>query len=226
MNKCVGFKLKVFLTVGWSSHPIKPSIRSEVFRWLLFIGCEVQAMHFYLYIWLAVTVEVIEWQMFVRSLDCHETAYYIQPNSRQTAKPQLDTNVLADEIENYLWKCFFFLYRCWNMKEEQFYDATMFFVFFWVASLSCLPCARAVILRVSVDQWMLGLNFCLYFFLLMKLSIKKSTKSRQFSILVELFFLWLFMLLVERANVPVCNNEYSVSCDVQFTNKLLFWTFF
>lgn len=33
---------------------------------------------------------------------------YVQPNSTQTAKPQLDTNVLADEIEKYLWKCFFF----------------------------------------------------------------------------------------------------------------------
>lgn len=48
--------------------------------------------------------------MFVRSLDCHETAYYIQPNSTQTAKPQLDTNVLTDEIEKYLWKCFFFFF--------------------------------------------------------------------------------------------------------------------
>lgn len=154
-------------------------------------------MHFYLYIWLAVTVEVIEWRMFVlsfvRSLDCQETAYYVQPNSTQTEKPQLDTNVLADEIEKYLWKCF--LYRCcWNMKAEQFYDATLIS---WVASLSCLPCARAVILRVSVDQWMLGLNFCL-FFLLMKLSIKKSTKSRHFLILVELSFLWLLCCLLKK----------------------------
>lgn len=27
---------------------------------------------------------------------------------QHTEKPQLDTNVLADEIEKYLWKCFFF----------------------------------------------------------------------------------------------------------------------
>lgn len=140
---------------------------------------------FYLYIWLAVTVEVIEWQMFVRSLDCHETAYYIQPNSTQTAKPQLDTNVLTDEIEKYLWKIFFFCTGVEIWKRNSF---TMLWWFFWVASLSCLPCARAVILRVSVDQWMLGLNFCLFCFLLMKLSIKKSTKSRQFSILVEVSF--------------------------------------
>lgn len=158
-------------------------------------------MHFfYLYIWLAVTVEVIEWQMFVRSLDCHETAYYIQPNSTQTAKPQLDTNVLADEIEKYLWKCFFFffLYRCWNMKAEQFYDAMMIF---WVASLSCLPCARAVILRVSVDQWMLGLNFCLFCFLLMKLSIKKIYKITPIFDSGWAFLFVTFMLFVERANV-------------------------
>lgn len=150
-------------------------------------------MHFYLYIWLAVTVEVIEWQMSVRLLDCHETAYYIQPNSRQTAKPQLDTNVLADEIENYLWKCFvLFFVQVLKYERRTVLWCYNVFLFFWVASLSCLPCARAVILRVSVDQWMLGLNFCLYFFLLMKLSIKKSTKPRKFSILVELFFLWLF----------------------------------
>lgn len=73
-------------------------------------------MHFYLYLsdWLSRLRSLNDKCSFVRSLDCHETAYYIQPNSRQTAKPQLDTNVLADEIENYLWKCFFvfFLYRC------------------------------------------------------------------------------------------------------------------
>lgn len=80
------------------------------------------------------------------------------------------------------------------MKAGQFYDATLIS---WVASLSCLPCARAVILRVSVDQWMLGLNFCL-FFLLMKLSIKKSTKSRHFLILTELFFLWLLCCLLKK----------------------------
>lgn len=28
---------------------------------------------------------------------------------QHTEKPQLDTNVLADEIEKYLWKCFFFV---------------------------------------------------------------------------------------------------------------------
>lgn len=34
----------------------------------------------------------------------HTTFNQIQ----HTEKPQLDTNVLADEIEKYLWKCFFF----------------------------------------------------------------------------------------------------------------------
>lgn len=45
---------------------------------------------------------------------------------------------------------------------------------FYFAPHSCLLCVQVVILRVSVNQWMFSLNFCLLWIIIsMKLSIKK-----------------------------------------------------
>ncbi len=138
-------------------------------------------MHFYLYIWLAVTVEVIEWRMFFRSfvrsfvgLSWNSVLRSTKFNTRK--KPQLDTNVLADEIENYLWKCFFFctgVVEIW--KQDSFTMLRWFLELLHFLASMCSSCDPESVCRPVDVRFKL-----LFIFSFDEAFNKKSTKSRHF----------------------------------------------
>ncbi len=115
---------------------------------------------------------------------------------QHTEKPQLDTNVLADEIEKYLWKCFFFVQVLLKYESRTvlrcYVDFLSCFTFLPPMCSSCDPesVCRPVDVRFKL----------LFIFSFDEAFNKKIYKITPLFDSGWVFFFVTFMLFVERAN--------------------------